>query len=60
MNWKDLLHYGGAGGIALIGVVGSMGVQIPGVHIDPTVCFMFAAGVFGAGLKGGWTSGGAK
>lgn len=56
-SWKDALHYGGAGAVALIGVAGSLGVHIPGVTIDPTTCFLFAATAFGAGLKGGWTSG---
>jgi hypothetical protein len=60
MNWKDVLHYGSAALLVLIGVAGMLGVHLPGVTIDPTVCFATAAGIFGAGLKGGWTTNGSK
>jgi hypothetical protein len=51
MNWKDVLHYGSAVGLLLIGVAASMGLHIPGVEINPTVCFTTAVGIFAAGLK---------
>lgn len=54
MNWKDTLHYGAAACFVVVGIVGALAPVIPGVHIDPTVCFSTAAGMLGSGfLKGG-------
>jgi hypothetical protein len=57
ISWKDVLHYGSAVGLVMLGGLAMMGLQIPGVTIDPTICFTTAAGIFAAGLKGGATSG---
>jgi hypothetical protein len=57
ISWKDVLHYGSAVGLVMLGGLAMMGLQIPGVTIDPTICFTTAAGIFAAGLKGGVTSG---
>lgn len=53
ISWKDVVHYGAALGLVILGVLGEL--HVPG--IDPTVCFTAAAGIFAAGLKGGVTSG---
>lgn len=53
ISWKDVLHYGSALGLVVLGVLGLL--HVPG--IDPTVCFAAAAGIFGAGLKSSATSG---
>ena len=57
ISWKDVLHYGSAVGLVMLGGLAMMGLQIPGVTIDPTICFTTAAGIFAAGLKGGVRSG---
>lgn len=57
ISWKDVLHYGSAVGLVALGGLAMMGLHIPGVTIDPTICFTTAAGIFAAGLKGGVTSG---
>lgn len=58
ISWKDVLHYGSAVGLVALGGLAMMGLHIPGVSIDPTICFTTAAGIFAAGLKGGVVSGG--
>ena len=60
ISWKDVLHYGSAVGLVMLGGLAMMGLHIPGVTIDPTICFTTAAGIFAAGLKGGVTSGNSK
>lgn len=52
MDWKDILHYGSAAGLVFLGVLGAMGLHIPGVTIDPATCFATGGGIFAAGLKG--------
>lgn len=56
MKTVDLMHYGSALVLLGLGVVGSLGVVLPGVTIDPATCFTAAVGVFAAGLKGGITA----
>lgn len=51
ISWKDVLHYGGAAVLFLLGILGTTGLQIPGVQIDPVAAFAGAIGIFGAGLK---------
>lgn len=52
MDWKDIMHYGGAAGLVFLGALGAMGLHIPGVTIDPATCFAAGGGIFAAGLKG--------
>jgi len=49
-NWQAVIHYGGALLLFLIGVVGSAGLHIPGVVIDPTTCFTAATAYLGGGM----------
>lgn len=60
VSWKDVLHYGSAAVLYVIGVVGASGAHIPGVTIDAPTCFITATGILAAGLKGGILSGGKK
>jgi hypothetical protein len=53
LSWKDLLHYGAGFGLIGLGILGECGV--PG--IDGKTCILSGAGIIGAGLKGGWSSG---
>lgn len=57
ISWKDVLHYGSALVLYLIGLIGASGVHLPGVTIDPATCFITASGILAAGLKGGLLSG---
>lgn len=61
MNWKDIAHYGTAGMAILVGTMTEVGIAIPGVVVsDPKMTISMGVGILVAGLKGGWTSGGAK
>jgi hypothetical protein len=61
MNWKDVVHYGTAAIAILVGGITEMGISIPGIVVsDPKMTITMGLGVLVAGLKGGWTSGGAK
>jgi hypothetical protein len=51
MNWKDVLHYVGAAGLILLGLIGITGMHIPGVQIDPMTCIVTGLAVFGIGAK---------
>jgi hypothetical protein len=53
VDWKDVLHYGGALGLVALGLIASTGIHIPGVTIDPATCLAAGAGILAAGLKGG-------
>jgi hypothetical protein len=52
VDWKDVLHYGSAAGLLLLGVIGSTGIHVPGVVIDPATCIAAGGGILAAGLKG--------
>ena len=52
VDWKDVLHYSGAVGLLLLGIIGSTGIHIPGVTIDPATCLAAGGGILAAGLKG--------
>lgn len=57
MNWKDVTHYGVSALLLIVGAVAEAGVPLPGVTVsDPKTVMLAAAGVFVAGLKGGWKS----
>lgn len=60
VSWKDVLHYGSAVFLFAMGGITEMGVHLPGIQVDPTVCFATGAGIFASGLKGGVTSGAVK
>lgn len=59
-TWLDAAHYGMS--VLLLGLAGltEAGVSLPGVTVDPKVAGAAGVGILVAGLKGGWTSGGAK
>lgn len=53
LNWKDLAHYGTAAVSLLLAGATEVGMQFPGVSVDPHVAGAFGIGVLLAGLKGG-------
>lgn len=55
-DWKDWLHYGSSVLLLLMAGLTELGVQLPGVTVDPKIAGAAGVGVLVAGLKGGWTS----
>lgn len=51
MNWKDVLHYGGAAALVGLGLIGMTGLHIPGVQVDPMTCIVTGLAAFGIGAK---------
>jgi len=57
VSWKDVAHYGsGFACLAMAGVT-ELGVQLPGVTVDPKIAGAAGIGILAAGLKSGVTSG---
>lgn len=56
INWKDVLHYGSSLLLLLMAGLTELGVQLPGVQVDPKIAGAAGIGVLVAGLKGGITS----
>lgn len=57
ISWKDVAHYGS--GVACLAMAGltEIGVQLPGVTVDPKIAGAAGIGILAAGLKSGVTSG---
>lgn len=57
ISWKDVAHYGSAVACLLMAGLSELGVQLPGVTVDPKIAGAAGIGILAAGLKGGLTSG---